>query len=31
MDYATKQRYQSNFLSASIIFIPNILTSSGKK
>jgi len=31
MDYATKQRYKSNFLSASIIFIPNILTSSSKK
>jgi hypothetical protein len=26
MDYGTKQRYKSNFLSASIIFIPNILT-----
>jgi hypothetical protein len=25
MDYAVKQRYKSNFLSASIIFIPNIL------
>ena len=31
MDYGTKQRYKSNFLSASIIFIPNILTSSSKK
>ena len=25
-DYGTKQRYQSNFLSASIIFIPNLIT-----
>ncbi len=28
MDYGSKQRYKSNFLSASIIFIPNILTES---
>jgi hypothetical protein len=26
MDYGTKQRYKSNLLSASIIFIPNLLT-----
>ncbi len=26
MDYGTKQRYQSNFLSFSVIFIPNLLT-----
>ena len=26
MDYGTKQRYKSNFLSASIIFIPNLIT-----
>ncbi len=26
MDYGTKQRYKSNFLSFSIIFIPNLLT-----
>jgi len=26
IDYGTRQRYQSNFLSASVIFIPNILT-----
>ncbi len=26
MDYGTKQRYKSNFLSLSVIFIPNILS-----
>lgn len=30
MDYGTKQRYQSNFLSFSVIFIPNLLTRSTK-
>lgn len=28
MDYGTKQRYKSNFLSLSVILIPNILTDS---
>ncbi len=31
MDYGTKQRYKSNFLSASIIFIPNILAEKVKE
>ncbi len=31
MDYGTKQRYKSNFLSASIIFIPNILAEKPKE
>lgn len=31
MDYGTKQRYKSNFLSASIIFIPNILAEKAKE
>lgn len=31
MDYGTKQRYQSNFLSFSAIFIPNILNNTNKK
>jgi len=30
MDYGTKQRYKSNFLSFSFIFIPNILTGTAK-
>ena len=30
MDYGTKQRYKSNFLSASIIFIPNLLSNTSK-
>ena len=31
IDYGTKQRYKSNFLSASIIFIPNILAEKAKE
>lgn len=31
MDYGTKQRYKSNFLSASIIFVPNILSEKAKE
>ncbi len=31
MDYWTEQRYKSNFLSASIIFIPNILNKKTKE
>ena len=31
MDYGTKQRYKSSFLSASIIFIPNILAEKVKE
>jgi hypothetical protein len=31
MDYGTIQRYKSNFLSASIIFIPNLLTEKAKE
>ena len=31
MDYGTKQRYKSNFLSASIIFIPNLLTEKARE
>jgi len=30
MDYGTRQRYKSNFLSFSVIFIPNLLTGTAK-
>jgi hypothetical protein len=31
MDYGVKQRFKSNFLSLSVIFIPNVLTGKNNK